>query len=59
MKQRMKEEGHRIRLRILLDFLPEEVNRKEIERLYFSPGLNANDIFVQYLESKIDESMRD
>ena len=55
----MKEEGHRIRLRILLDFLPEEVNRKEIERLYFSPGLNANDIFVQYLEGKIDESMRD
>ena len=59
MKQRMKEEGHRIRLRILLDFLPEEVNRKEIEKLYFSPGLNANDLFVQYLESKIDESMRD
>ena len=56
MKQRMKEEGHRIRLRILLDFLPEDVDRKELERLYFSPGIDANDRFVEYLESRLEES---
>lgn len=52
----MKEEGHRIRLRILLDFLPEDVDRKELEKLYFSPGIDANDKFVEYLESKLDDS---
>lgn len=59
MKQRMKEEGHRIRLRILLDFLPEDVDRKELERLYFSPGIDANDKFVEYLESRLDDSQQD
>ena len=59
MKQRMKEEGHRIRLRILLDFLPEDIDRKELERLYFSPGIDANDKFVEYLESRLEESQQD
>ena len=59
MKQRMKEEGHRIRLRMLLDFLPDCIDRYEAERLYFSPGLKSNELFVQYLESKLDEHNRD
>ena len=47
MKQRMKEEGARVRLRILLDFLPESVDRYETEKLYFCPGLKADDEFMQ------------
>ena len=54
MKQRMKEEGHRIRLRILLDFLPERIDRLETEKYYFASGSNANEQFVLYLENKIE-----